>query len=78
MFEVNRRNFIKGGMAAAAICLTGCGDSDNPFVVTPNRGIPGANFLQPPVLQSANGSLSTTFDVQYVTTTLNTPVGDRS
>ncbi len=78
MFEVNRRNFIKGGVAAAAICLTGCGDSDNPFIVTPDRGIPGANFLQPPVLQSANGSLSTTFDVRYVTTTLNTPVGNRS
>ena len=78
MIEVNRRNFIKGGMAAAAICLTGCGDSDNPFVVTPNGGVPGPNFLQPPVLQSANGSLSTTFDVRYVNTTLRTPVGSRN
>jgi len=78
----NRRQFLGGGLAAAALCssvLTGCGSSNDPIVLPPvGSDIPGANMVQPPVLRSTDGRLTTTFDISYITTTVNTPFGEKT
>ncbi len=73
--ESGRRNFILGGLAAlgSAAISTGCGSSNNG-----TADIPPATLVQPPVLRSSNGELSTAFDINYISGNMTTPVGIRS
>lgn len=69
----DRRQFIQGSLVAATALgtggLVGCGSNDSP---------PPATFVQPPVLRSVNGALSTVFNVGYAESSLDTPKGARN
>jgi FtsP/CotA-like multicopper oxidase with cupredoxin domain len=71
--KCDRRQFIQGSLVAATAIgttgLLGCGSNDD---------IAPAVFDQPPVLRSANGVLSTVFNVGYAEISVQTPKGNRN
>lgn len=82
----DRRSFIRGGLSFTALgvtgFLTGCGGTRDGFVFTgtgpDGRSIPPATMPQPPVLRSVNGRLTTTFNIDFIDTTVETKVGERN
>lgn len=78
---LERRSFLKGGLALATALAAGCGSSSG-FVSNPPAidipSIPPAQLVQPPVLRSSAGNLTTDFNVSYVTGPIPTPLGSRN
>lgn len=79
-FGLSRRQFVKGGLALSVLgsaVLSGCGGSSEPFAPTIPLP-PAASMVQPPVLRSENGSLTTTFRIRYEELQVSTPTGTRA
>ncbi len=84
--KFDRRSFLRGGLSFTALgatgLLVGCGESRESFIFTPTdpegRSIPPATMPQPPVLRSVNGRLNTTFNIDYIETSVETKVGERN
>ena len=73
--KLDRRQFIQGSLVAATAIgttgLFGCGSNDN--IDDP---VAPAELVQPPVLRSVNGLLSTVFNVGYAESIVQTPIGN--